>query len=546
MQLNFLTYCSYLKHKYLMAYAPKSRLVLFGVTVLFSFMVYLLTLPPTITWRNSSFDSGDFAAAIAVNGVPHPPGFPTYLVLGELFQYLPFGDIAYRLNLLSASCAALTVGLLALIIDETLTAASRRSAPGRPGPLKHQNLIRLCAFSASLTFAYSSLLWSQAVITEVYTLNMLFAASLFFAVLSVRKSNTPWLIPLLFLLMGLSLGNHLSIILIFPLTLWLLLKVKWSARLIATAGLAFGLGLSVYLIIPLRAAADPPVNWGTASTWSDFWWLVSAKPYRKFLFTLPWELIPTRFISELTLLTQGFMWWGVPVGLLGFQRLVRLDRSLAYASLLTFLLFSVYSIGYNTTDSYVYLLPALLIFAVWIGWGLHDLGQTLLNMASLKRRYAYLAGWGLIFLPVLPLCLNFSEQNLSNDDEAYVYAQKSLQLVANNAIIITNDDVSTFALWYGSYGLGWRPDVTTININLLSYAWYRQVLQQTHPHVRLAEPNERVVTTLPHLIDLNLATTPIYLATRQPLDLTGYNLEPLDHLQRVVKFSSIANQNLNR
>jgi hypothetical protein len=545
MYLNLLTNSSYFNQKQLTAHISKSRATLFGITVLISLIAYLLTLAPSITWRNSSFDSGDFATAIAVNGVPHPPGFPTYLILGELFQYVPFGDIAYRLNLLSATCTALTIGLLALIIYKILTVGGR-FAPKKPDPLKNQTLIWLCAFAASLTFAFSSMLWSQAVITEVYALNILFAASMFYTALSVKPGNGNWLIPLLFLLLGLSLGNHLSITLMFPLTLWLLLRVKWHGRLIVTACLAFILGLSVYLIIPLRAAADPPVNWGTASTWSGFWWLVSAQPYRKFLFTLPWELIQPRFVSELTLLTQGFMWWGVPVGLLGFQRLVRLDRSLAYGSLITFLLFSVYSIGYNTTDSYVYLLPSLLIFAVWIGSGLHDLGQTLLEMTNFKRRYAYIASWGLIFLPVLSLCLNFSEQNLSNDDEAYIYAQKSLQLVADNAIIITNDDVGTFALWYGSYGLGWRSDVATININLLPYAWYRQVLHQTHPHVRLTDSNQGAITTFPGLVDLNLATTPIYLATRQPLDLTGYHLESVDHLQRVVKLSSIANQNLNK
>lgn len=545
MYLNPLTDCSYLNHKRLITYIAKPRAILFGVTSLISLTVYLLTLAPTITWRNSSVDSGDFATAVAVGGVPHPPGYPTYLLLGEIFKYLPFGEIAYRLNLLSATCAAVAIGLLGLIIYETLTAARERSAPGKLSLLKNQNFIWLCAVSASLTLAFSSTLWSQAVITEVYALNVFFAASLFYIALRVKNSNAHWLGPLLFLLLGLSLGNHFSIGLMFPLIFWLLFRVKWHRRLIASAFLAFGLGLSIYLIIPLRAASAPPVNWGAASTWSNFWWLVSARPYRQFLFTLPWELVPARSISELTLLTESFIWWGVPVGLLGFQRLVRLDRSLAYVSLLTFLLFSVYSIGYNTTDSYVYLLPALLIFAVWIGWGLDDLSHGLQNLTISKMRYIHLASWGLIILPLLSLFLNFSEQNLSNDDEAYVYAQKSLQLVADNAIIITNEDPNTFALWYGSYGLAWRPDVATININLLTYAWYRQVLNQTHPHVRLPDPNHGPTTTLSALIDLNLATTPIYLATRQPLDLTGYDLEPLDHLQRVVKLSKIANKTLN-
>ena len=84
----------------------------FLIAGLVAFIVYVYTLAPTITWRNEGTDSGDLATAVAVGGVPHPPGYPTYLILGEAFKLLPFGDIAYRLNLLSAACAALTVAVV--------------------------------------------------------------------------------------------------------------------------------------------------------------------------------------------------------------------------------------------------------------------------------------------------------------------------------------------------------------------------------------------------------------------------------------------------
>ena len=65
-------------------------LILFLTVGLLSFIVYVCTLAPTITWRNDGVDSGDLAAAVAVGGVPHPPGYPTYLILGEVFKLLPF------------------------------------------------------------------------------------------------------------------------------------------------------------------------------------------------------------------------------------------------------------------------------------------------------------------------------------------------------------------------------------------------------------------------------------------------------------------------
>lgn len=511
----------------------KPRILFLGAGLL-SFLVYVHSLAPTITWRNDGVDSGDLATAVAVGGVPHPPGYPTYLVLGEVFKLLPFGDIAYRLNLLSAACAALTVAVAGLVIHQTLSTATWQQAQAKGETSRKQSLIWPCAASTALTLAFSGIFWSQAVIAEVYALNVLFAALLFYGILHVRPANERWLVPGLSAVLGLSLGNHPSILLWLPMLIWNL-KARWRWRLLVAALLAFCAGLSVYWIIPIRAAAFPPVNWGVATTLSNFLWLVSAEPYRQFLFALPWKFVPARFGTELRLLAEAFMWWGLPMGLLGLQSLVRLNRSLAYSSLITFFLISSYAIGYNTTDSYVYLLPAFLIFSLWVGWGLYDLGSALQKFMKSKLPSGKLITGVILLLPLFSLALNSPDQDISQDREAYSYAQQSLQLVAPGAVIITEDDPHTFALWYGRYGLGWRPDVAIVNSNLLPYAWYRQTLRQSHANLRLSDEAGRPLTNLPAFIELNVSGSPIYLATLQPLTLEGYRLESLDHLQRVVK-----------
>jgi hypothetical protein len=537
----------------------KPRILFLSVGLL-AFFVYVCTLAPTITWRNDGLDSGDLATAVAVGGVPHPPGYPTYLVLGEVFKLLPLGDVAYRLNLLSAVCAAWTVAVSGLVIHQTLSTATRHQAQPTGEPSQSQNLIWLCAVSTSLTLAFSGVFWSQAVIAEVYALNVLFAALLLYGALLVQPANETWLAPGLFGLLGLSLGNHPSILLWLPMLMGNL-KARWRWRLAVAAFLAFCAGLSVYLMIPIRAGTFPPVNWGMATTWPNFLWLVSGEPYRQYLFALPWKFVPARIVTELRLLAETFMGWGLPVGFLGLGSLVGRNRPLAGSSLLTFFLISGYAIGYNTTDSYVYLLPAFLIFSVWIGWGLYDLGNALQkvttrpslpqvakesNFAAINRlnlreaeksrlRSGSLISGVMLLLPLLSLALNFPHQNISQDSQAYAYAQRSLRLVAHGAVIITEDDPHTFALWYARYGLAWRPDVAIVNSNLLPYAWYRQTLRQTHANLRLSDQSGRPLTTLPAFIELNVSSSPIYLATQQPPTLEGYRLEPLDHLQRVVK-----------
>ncbi|MER3458900.1 MAG: hypothetical protein C4309_10005, partial [Chloroflexota bacterium] len=50
--------------------------------------IYARTLAPTISWAHASGDGGDLIAAVYTGGVPHPTGYPTYLLLGSLFTAL--------------------------------------------------------------------------------------------------------------------------------------------------------------------------------------------------------------------------------------------------------------------------------------------------------------------------------------------------------------------------------------------------------------------------------------------------------------------------
>ena len=79
--------------------------VLAAFVFLGSFIVYAMTVQ-----RSFSFwDSGEFVAAAYLLGIPHPPGFPLYVILGRLFSIIPFvSDIAYRINYVSVVSSAFT------------------------------------------------------------------------------------------------------------------------------------------------------------------------------------------------------------------------------------------------------------------------------------------------------------------------------------------------------------------------------------------------------------------------------------------------------
>src|SRR6187455_1879014 len=83
--------------------------VLFGIAAL---ALYVRTLAPSLLWG----DSAEFQTLSYTLGMSHPSGYMTQIMLGKLFTYLPLGNIAYRVNLMSAFFGALAVAQVYLIV----------------------------------------------------------------------------------------------------------------------------------------------------------------------------------------------------------------------------------------------------------------------------------------------------------------------------------------------------------------------------------------------------------------------------------------------
>ena len=80
--------------------------ILAGATFLYSFIIYIITMAPT----TSFWDCGEFIATSITLGVPHPPGTPLYLLLGNFFSQLPtYSDLGARVNLISPIFSAFAV-----------------------------------------------------------------------------------------------------------------------------------------------------------------------------------------------------------------------------------------------------------------------------------------------------------------------------------------------------------------------------------------------------------------------------------------------------
>jgi hypothetical protein len=432
-------------------------------------IVYLLTLAPTITWAHDGADGGDLITAAYTLGVPHPPGYPTYCLLGRLFAHLPLRDVAWRLNLLSAVGAGLAaLGLYLAVLE------------WRQGRKRGEQDAVAAGLGAAWGLAFVPMLWSQALIAEVYAVNAAFVALILWLAFRVRRSGvSPAALGLAW---GLSLGTHPTSVALLPIVAWALATGQRgrSFRSMLLPWLSGAvLGLCTYVYLPLRAGRGA-VTWGDPTTPAGWWWVVSGVLYRGYVFALPLEAVPLRLLALTRHLASGFGPIGVALGAVGLDSLARRQRGFLLASGLSWLLYVAYSIGYDTADSYVYLIPALVISALWLSEGLAA-GLVWLR-GRLARRWDLAARVCLVCVgPLFALVMNYSSMDVHRDTAARDFGEEVLAAAPRRAVLLSAQDAHTFTLWYFQHVLRQRSDVAVVDTGLLGYDWYRAGLLRAYP-----------------------------------------------------------------
>lgn len=455
--------------------------------------LYLRTMAPGLTWANGGSDGGDLITAAATGGIAHPTGYPLYLLLARLFQLLPVGSLAFRTNLMSAVCTVLGAVLVYRIVSRSLVTTG--TIPSWPAGM-----------AAGYAYGLAPLIWSQAVITEVYALHSLLVVLILYLYIQpvpVSSSSQKRLDSWRGLVLGLGLGNHITTIFLVPVALWVGsvneqtvpeetsgLKQRWFGNLKADRAALlrqltwFGAGLCVYLIIPLRALAHPPVNWGNPVTLERFWWLVSGGVYPGYYLqtSLPeiWEQLQT----GAALLLQQFGLPGVVTGLIGL--VVFFTRSRLYIfTVWTAVASLAFAMFYNSVDSYIYLIPMFISFAIWIGLGMAGL----VNLFA--QRYSIFGlGIGLLLIGyflVRPISY-MTQVDASRDQQAEAFGKEVLAAVPANAIVFAKGDRAIFVLWYYHFALHQRKDLSVLATDLLHFDWYQENLKSTYPSLILPEP----------------------------------------------------------
>jgi hypothetical protein len=406
--------------------------------------LYLRTLLPSV----GEADTLEFQVVAAKLGVAHPTGYPLYVLLTKAFTLLPWKNVAWRVNLASAVFATLAV----LVLYDLL-----RGLTERP----------ILSWLTALGFAFSTTFWSQAVIAEVYTLHNLFVVVVFWLLLRPRpggegaevRQARRW--QLTFLLLGLSLTNHLTTVLLVPAVGLALLRdrPRMDARDWMVGGGLFLLGLSVYVFIPMRWPALNDGRWMTAQ---EFLTYVSGGQFQGALRLDGWR-DPTRWRIVARLLHGPFGWAGLVLAGLGVVGLaVRRRRALALTGA-TFVAFVVYGLSYYVADIAVFLLPAHLILALWIGSGVSFLVRRLDALAPAYAgiwRPALVALFAL--LPLSRIWISLPVVDRSGDRGGYAWGKYALDQPLDSESAILADTKKFAPLYYLQQVEGVRPDLDIV------------------------------------------------------------------------------------
>jgi len=317
-----------------------------SLVFLFTLAVYTITLTPNVPF----WDGGEFIATSFILGIPHAPGTPLYVLIGRVFSLLPLGNVAERVNWISALSSALSLLFLYLITVKI----SRKVFPWEDHPV-HRWIAYLAGVVAALIAGFATTFWDNAIEAEVYASSCFLMAFVVWLALRweerLDEGSEDGLLLVITYLVGLGIAIHLGValaawaavifvflcrpayltrwnylgwgvvtlslatgihraafavapaILILTLGVWLL--TGKFRKLAFWASILFMAGVSVHLYLIIRANLDPIINEAAPKTWDALWKMLIRDQYKP---PPIWDR-KASWGYQLDFMWLRYMWW---------------------------------------------------------------------------------------------------------------------------------------------------------------------------------------------------------------------------------------------
>ena len=545
--------------------------------------VYGFTLAPTLSF----WDCGEYITASHILGVPHQPGTPLYVLVGRVFDILLGGLLgtAAAVNFMSAFFSALAVMFVYLTIKDV----AGRADPDA-GWLPHAG-----GLIGAFFLLFSETFWHNAIEAEVYGLAAFVIA--FVTWLAVRwhaehrRADSNRLLYLIIYVLGLGVGFHLGSLLVYPgIFLLIVLTKDRRLELIDLFGLSFGLflfllstmvndsfvitgglilllavglvrsfggrhfiliggglfllGLSVHLLLLIRAGLDPAINMSQPDTFDALMSvlrreqyppidpLVRRAPFAVQFFHNPdpagnqayyqYFLAQFRFldVGSATLANLTAIFVPIFLGLLGLIHGVWRARPWIWLIIVNYLIngeiltYYLNFTGNEVRERDYFYFAAFMCFALLIGLGAAALLRYLAGPLAERARRAdepaprlglLVKGVAVALLvcALLPLLQpgnqKWFEHDRTENRVAHEYAWNLLAGLDEHAVIFTNGDNDTYPLWYLQEVEDFRRDVTVVNLALINLDWYTKKMKRRDPPMPVSYTMEELERLRPVL-----------------------------------------------
>ncbi len=489
--------------------SPSHLLPIIAVAVVAFAAARLALLPGVAFW-----DTGEFQTVGPLMGTAHPTGFPTYVLLGWLASVVlqPFGEPAFRVNLLSALCLAVAAG----ITVDLVRALTRSAALG---------------VLAGIGLALTPIAWAIGTHADAHVLHLALLAALLRLLVAwedrVRGAGTGqrvddrgdrFLVAAAFVF-ALSVGNHsLTLLLAVPVGLYVLAVapdvIRRPRLVLACVGMLAATLIVVYLELPLRAGPfRAALVYGRPETWDGFWYVVLAEQFRGSLLD-PFGNLAGKVaqLGALTVAQFGLLAPLIPVAFVATA--LRRPR---YALLTgaTVAITCFFAASYVNADINRYYLGPILIAWTWLAILAAMTARAVGGQLAGGRREltATLLAAALLLPTLLVLPGRLASVDVSRDHAAAAWLDRVLPLLGPDAVVLSWWSYST-PLWYAQKVEGRRPDIFIAD-----------------DRTRL----DQGLGDLPDVIDDNLGRRPVYVMRQNPADIDAlakrYDLEYLTPLE---------------
>lgn len=477
-------------------------------------VIYILTLYPAVGFM----DSGELAAAAYIFGVPHPTGYPLFLLLGYIVTHLPLpGSIIYKLNLLSAIEAAAAVVityysaliLIRYVLQKLLSAPVKKQNPKNfkksqqsdDAPKIKKNLSDfdvlsyILAFTSAVCIGLSKTFWLDAVQVEVYALHSVFLSLIvLYGLKCLISFKTPvkknWLI--LFLILGLSFSNHLTTIFVIPGILFILYLQYSSDKLFTKQILPLALlilpGFLLYALLVISSGYAPYLNWSDLSNVSNLFDHLRGADYSQLMFSSSSKF--SKNAAEFFKNLPGEMAI-IPIifSVAGLVMLWKTFRSFVIFIFITVIFNLLYAFNYNIVDINTYYLLVFFLLGLTIPAGILYIitfgsPASIINKPDEPKKIMPKVVIVSLIAVIFSAAYNYKENDNSGNYANSEFTSNALNSVEGNSVIIAYDWAYLYsASLYLQLAEKQRTDVKVFNIKFLAESWYLKTISKFYPEL---------------------------------------------------------------